>query len=46
MGSKVLRYPATYPAVLASGDNGGWVLARTVLDSELYSRVKANPSFM
>jgi hypothetical protein len=46
MGNKVLKYPAKYPEVLAGGENGGWVFARTVLDSELYNRVKANPSFL
>lgn len=32
--------------VLVSGDNGGVVLVRTVLDTDLYNRVRMNPSFM
>ncbi len=46
MGSKALRYPAAYPAVLIGGENGGWVLVRAVLDSHLYNRIRGNPSFM
>ena len=46
MGNKVLRYPAVYPAVLTGGDNGGWVLARFVLDIEIFQRIKLNPSFL
>lgn len=44
MGNKVLKYPARYPQVLASGDNGGWVAFRAVLDLPLYERIKMNPS--
>ena len=46
MGTKALRYPATYPAVLASGDNGGWVFLRAELDQELFNRIKTNPSVL
>ena len=46
MGSKSLRYPATYPELLQSGENGGWVLFRAELDAELYNRIKPNPSVL
>lgn len=46
MGNKMLRYPARYPELLLGGDNGGWVLARFVLDNDFYQRVKNNPSLM
>lgn len=46
MGNKMLRYPARYPELLLGGDNGGWVLARFVLDNDFYQRVKNNPSLI
>jgi hypothetical protein len=46
MGSKSLRYPATYPELLQSGENGGWVLFRAELDAELFNRIKPNPSVL
>ncbi|KAL4434069.1 hypothetical protein ABPG75_000510 [Micractinium tetrahymenae] len=46
MGNKMLRYPARYPEVLLGGDNGGWVLARFVLDNDIYQRIKNNPSLI
>lgn len=46
MGTKVMRYPATYPEILTGGENGGWVALRAVLDKQLYDRMRQNPSFL
>lgn len=44
MGNKVMRYPAAYPDVLVSGENGGWLLVRGVLDKPLFDLISNNLS--